>query len=95
MITDIFCIITSIAIIGIIVTGRTDYAFVIAEIGGKFVIGALIGIFVGIMWLLIMRRIKYLSFSYILTLAVVLFAYVTSEILGGNGALSALLLGWF
>ena len=62
-------------------------------IGGKFLIGAGIGVFVGIIWLLMMRRVSSLPFSYILTLAVVLFTYAFSESLGGNGALSALLFG--
>jgi cell volume regulation protein A len=92
-ITDILCIVISLALIGFIATGQTDYSSVAVGIGGKFLIGAAIGIFVGLIWLLMMRRVNTLPFSYILTLAVVLFAYAFSESLGGSGALSALLFG--
>jgi cell volume regulation protein A len=92
-ITDILCIVVSLAIIGVIATGQTNYSSIVVGIGGKFLIGAAIGVFVGIMWLLIMRIVNSLPFSYILTLAVILFAYAFSESLGGSGALSALLFG--
>jgi cell volume regulation protein A len=41
----------------------------------------------------VLRGIRSLSFSYMLTLAIVLLAYASSESLGGSGALSALLFG--
>ncbi|MCW4018145.1 MAG: cation:proton antiporter [Candidatus Bathyarchaeota archaeon] len=92
-ITDILCIVVSLAIIGFIATGQTNYSVVAIEIGSKFLVGAGIGVFVGLIWLLIMRLVNSLPFSYILTLAVVLFAYAFSESLGGSDALSALLFG--
>jgi cell volume regulation protein A len=92
-ITDILCIVVSLAIIGVIATGQTNYPSIAVGIGGKFLIGAAIGVFVGLIWLLIMRRVNTLPFSYILTLAIVMFAYAFSESLGGSGALSALLFG--
>jgi cell volume regulation protein A len=92
-VTDILCIVVSLAVIGFIATGQTNYTSVAVGIGGKFLIGAAIGVFVGLIWLLMMRRVNSLPFSYILTLAVVLFAYAFSESLGGSGALSALLFG--
>ncbi|MGF3522596.1 MAG: cation:proton antiporter [Candidatus Bathyarchaeia archaeon] len=92
-ITDILCIVVSLGIIGIIVTGQTNYGLMTVDIGGKFLIGAGIGVFLGLIWLLMMRRVNALPFSYILTLAVVLFAYAFSESLGGSGALCALLFG--
>ncbi|MCX8150190.1 MAG: cation:proton antiporter [Candidatus Bathyarchaeota archaeon] len=92
-ITDILGIVVSLGIIGIIVTGQTNYGLMAVEIGGKFLVGAGIGVFLGLIWLLMMRRVNVLPFSYILTLAVVLFAYAFSESLGGSGALCALLFG--
>jgi cell volume regulation protein A len=92
-ITDILCIVVSLVIIGVITTGQTNYSSIAVGIGGKFLIGAAIGVFVGLIWLLIMRRVNTLPFSYILTLAIVMFAYAFSESLGGSGALSALLFG--
>ena len=95
IITDIFCIVASLAIIEILVTGQSEYSSIITGIGGRFLIGSLIGLFAGAIWVLIMRRVNGLPFSYILTLGAVLFTYAFSESLGGSGALSSLLLVWY
>jgi len=91
--TDILCIVVSLAIIGAIMTGHTDFASIGVGISGKFLIGAGIGVALGILGLFILRRVSYLPFSYMLVLAIALFAYAISETVGGSGALSALLFG--
>lgn len=91
--TDILCVVVSLAIIGIMITGQADYAVVSIGIGSKFVIGAALGVLFGLVWLILLKRVVALPFSYMLTLAVVLLAYAVSENLGGSGALSALLFG--
>jgi cell volume regulation protein A len=91
--TDILCIVVSLALIGVILTGHADYMSIGAEIAGKFLIGAGIGSALGILGLFLLRRISYLPFSYMLTLSIALLAYAISETLGGSGALSALLFG--
>ncbi len=92
-VTDILCIVVSLTIIGIIVTGEAEYVVVGAEIARKFAVGAVFGLSFGLSWLILLKRVVTLPFSYMLTLAVVLFAYAASENLGGSGALSALLFG--
>ncbi len=92
-VTDILCIVVSLTIIGIIVTGQAEYIVIGTEIARKFAVGAVIGLFFGLFWLILLKRVVTLPFSYMLTLAVVLFAYAASENLGGSGALSALLFG--
>jgi cell volume regulation protein A len=92
-VTDILCIVVSLAIIGVILTGQTDYFAVGLGIAGRFVIGAVVGIIFGVVWLFLLKRVSYLPFSYMLTLAIALFAYAISETLGGSGALSSLLFG--
>lgn len=91
--TDILCIVVSLALIGVIMTGHADYTSIGVGIAGKFLIGAGIGAALGVLALFLLRRIAYLPFSYMLTLAIALFAYAISETLGGSGALSALLFG--
>jgi len=92
-ITDILCIVVSLAVIGIILTGQVDYSLVTRDIATKFLIGAFVGVIVGFGWLILLRGVGKLSFSYMLTLAVALFGYTASEYLGGSGALSSLLFG--
>ncbi len=92
-ITDILCIVVSLAVIGIILTGQVDYSLITIDIASKFLIGAFVGIVLGLVWLILLRGAAKLSFSYMLTLAVVLLGYAVSEYFGGSGALSSLLFG--
>lgn len=94
-ITDILCIVVSLAVIGIIVspTGQAQYLEIGKEIVGKFSIGAVVGVIFGIIWLSLLKKVANIPYAYMLTLAVVLSAYSVSELLGGSGALSSLLFG--
>ena len=92
-ITDILCIVVSLVVIGVILTGQVDFSLVARDIGVKFLIGALVGVALGLVWLFALKGVARQSFSYMLTLAVVLFGYTASEYLGGSGALSSLLFG--
>lgn len=92
-ITDILCIVVSLAVIGIILTGQIDYSVIARDIAGKFSIGAFVGVILGLTWLVLLKGVTKLSYSYMLTLAVVLIGYTASEYLGGSGALSSLLFG--
>jgi cell volume regulation protein A len=91
--TDILCIVISLAIIGIITTGQANYTSVATSITAKFAIGAALGLAIGVVWLLLLRYVSPMPFSYMLTLAVALIGYALSEYLGGSGALSSLIFG--
>ncbi len=92
-ITDILCIVVSLAVIEIILTGQMDYGVVARVIVGRFSTGAVIGVVIGFLWLSMLRELVKAPYAYILTLGMVLFAYAFSEYLGGSGALSSLVLG--
>ena len=91
--TDILCVVISLSILGVIVTGQTNVGSIGLGIAGKFLIGAGIGLALGFAWLFALRKVASLPFSYMLTLGVVLLGYAVSESVGGSGALSALLFG--
>lgn len=93
-INDVLCIVFSLVIIEIIALGgAVDLPTIARSVAGRFSIGAMLGIFLGVSWLSILKRIVKVSYSYILTLAIVLLAYAFSEFLGGSGALCSLLFG--
>ncbi len=94
-ITDILCIVVSLVVIRVILTGQVDFFIVAGDIGVKFLIGTLVGVVMGLVWLFSLKGVVRQSFSYMLTLAIVLFGYTASEYLGGSGALSSLLFGLF
>jgi cell volume regulation protein A len=91
--TDILCIVISLAIIGIIITGQANYLAVATGITTKFAVGAVFGLIIGIIWLFLLKSVSPMPFSYMLTLAVALLTYTLSENFGGSGALSSLLFG--
>ncbi len=92
-ISDILAIAISLSLIDVIVTGEADLMGIAFSVAGKFLIGIIIGIALGFAWLFALRKVATMSFSYILTLGIVLLGYAISESLGGSGALSALLFG--
>ena len=92
-ITDILCIVVSLAIIGVLVTGQVNVATIGFGIAGQFLIGAAVGLILGFIWLVVLRRVASMPFSYMLTIGIVLLGYAVSQSLGGSGDLSALLFG--
>ncbi len=92
-ITDIFSIVIAIAIIDILITGQANVTAIGLGIAGKFLIGALVGVFLGFAWLFALKKVSTLPFSYMLTLGAVLLGYAVSEVIGGSGVLSVLLFG--
>lgn len=92
-ITDILCVVTALAVTGIIVTGQAYHVAMSREIAARFSVGAVIGVIVGFFWLIMLPRLLKEPYAYMLTLAIALFGYSASEYLGGSGALSSLLFG--
>ncbi|MCW3995762.1 MAG: cation:proton antiporter [Candidatus Bathyarchaeota archaeon] len=92
-ITDILCIVISLSILDIIITGHANISTIAAGIAGKFLIGLGVGVILGFSWLFALKKLALLSFSYMLTLGIILLGYAVTESIGGSGALSALIFG--
>jgi len=93
VIDDVLCAVGSIVVISIIMTGAVDSAIIARDVASQFSIGIAVGVASGVIWLSVLRKVTEESYAYMLTLAVVFFAYSASEYLGGNGALASLLFG--
>jgi len=93
-ITDILCIVFSLAVIEILLKGAAvDFTSIGQSVASRFSTGIVLGIIFGLVWLSVLKRIAKASYAYMLTLAVVLLAYAFSESLGGSGSLCCLLFG--
>jgi cell volume regulation protein A len=57
VIDDILCVVGSLVVIGIIMTGHADPVIISKEIAGQFSIGAVIGVVFGVIWLSILRKV--------------------------------------
>jgi len=93
VIDDILCVVGSLVVIGIIMTGHADPVIISKDIASQFSIGAVIGVVFGVLWLIVLRKVAKEPYAYMLTLAVVLFGYTVSEYLGGSGPLTSFLFG--
>ncbi|MDO8427863.1 MAG: cation:proton antiporter [Candidatus Diapherotrites archaeon] len=91
IITDPFTIVIVVAVIGLLIpmTGNSPWAV----IASAFSIGTVLGLFFGLIWLMIMPKLTDHSLTYMITLALILFLYVTTELLSGSGAIAALVFG--
>jgi len=90
---DVLCAVGSLVVISIIMTGAVDSVIIARDVASQFSIGIAIGVTSGVVWLSVLRKVAEEPYAYMLTLAVVFFAYSASEYLGGNGALASLLFG--
>lgn len=95
-ITDVLNIVVFLTLANLIVatppmgTGASDP---VREIAARFGVGILLGFVAGVLWLGILNRLRREQYTYISTIAVVIFTYFAAERLGGSGVLSALVMG--
>ncbi|NIO44161.1 MAG: hypothetical protein GTN36_01225 [Candidatus Aenigmarchaeota archaeon] len=92
ILSDPIAIVLTIAIVQI-ATASTQTAPLINNLASMYSVAIVAGLFIGVIWLLILDKIKKREFDYMLTLAVVFLLYVFAESIGGSGAISALMFG--
>ncbi len=91
--SDAMCIVIAIVLIEMIALGNYPLELAANRIVSSFSIGAVIGSIAGILWLLVLKRIKGKPFEYMVTLAVLMLVYAAIEKLMGSGAIGALAFG--
>lgn len=91
--TDVLAVILTIALMTIIITQSVSVQGTGKEVLGSFSIGGLMGGLLGLVWIALSKQLREINFFYMLTLAILLFAYVVSEYFGGSGAIAALIFG--
>ena len=90
--TDPLVIVVSIVLINIIAQNG-NHISPLQSILSAFSIGAVIGLFVGLIWLFMLDKLRGRPFDYMLTLALLFLLYVFVESAGGSGAIGALAFG--
>lgn len=93
IITDVLNIVFFFTLLELFKKGTLSLTDTVQDIAAKFSVGVLLGFIVGVVWLGILYRIRREQYTYISTLAVLILTFVGSELLGGSGILSALVLG--
>jgi cell volume regulation protein A len=92
-ITDSLNIVFFLSILALYLSGSFDLLNFSVDIAAEFGVGILVGFVVGIVWLSILHKIRKEPYTYISTLAVLILTVMGSELLGGSGVLSALVMG--
>ncbi|MCL5877064.1 MAG: cation:proton antiporter [Candidatus Bathyarchaeota archaeon] len=92
-ITDILCVVISLSILDVILTGEANIVAIGLGITGKILLGLIVGLIAGFVWLFSLKKVLSMPFYYMLTLGIVMLGYAVSESIGGSGALSALVFG--
>lgn len=92
--TDVFCIITTITIVGLIISQSINAGHIVQGIFSAFAIATFIGIIGGFIWVIVLRDYtEAKNFNYLLTLSFLFLLYALTEYLNGNGAFCALVFG--
>lgn len=91
IITDPLCVVVAIAFIQLMTFNATSG--IAHSIFSAFSIGAVLGLIVGLVWLLALDKLRGKPFDYMLTLAVLFLLYSFIESIAGSGAIGALFFG--
>ncbi|MBU0460141.1 MAG: cation:proton antiporter [Nanoarchaeota archaeon] len=90
--TDVFCIVFSIAVISVFELGGFGLKTTVIQLISQFAIAGTMGVIGGIIWIILILRV-FKMHNYMMTIAYLLFIYVITEYMGGNGAIAALFFG--
>ena len=93
--TDALVIVGALVILQIIATGGAENSLAAAgqDIALRFLLGILVGVVAGILWLWVLARIEGETYDDIMTLAIVFLLFFGVESLGGSGAIFTLTFG--
>lgn len=94
-INDVLCIVAAITVIKILQTGNAYAPTVFKTLLASFSLAIVVGIFVGLFWILLLERYTILREAYMVSIGVVigLYALVESPFVEANGAIAALAFG--
>jgi len=95
VLTDPICIVSAITIIQMIMVPRTSPIEGLQDIFVSFCVSAVIGVISGLVWGVILNKLKSRPSKYMITLAALFLTYLISEAVGGHGSgpMAALLFG--
>ena len=91
--TDVLCTVGAVVAMNIILSGEVSLVGALGSVGAAFIVGIIVGVGFGILWLFMLEKLKRKPNSYMLTLAVLMLAFVVASLLQGSGAIAALFFG--
>lgn len=92
VLTDVLCIIVALALVEFII-GTDDPMAAITNLAAGFSVAFMVALFFGLFWLRILKRLYGKPFSFMITIAALFMLTGVVELLGGSGAMAALIFG--
>ncbi len=92
-ITNVYNVILVLAIASAVLAHEVSLSRTLNQILGSFAIAGLLGAIIGIIWAKLLSRIPKDTFTYTLTLGILLLLYSLTEYSGSNGAVASLVFG--
>jgi cell volume regulation protein A len=93
VLTDPLVIIVALVLLQASFLTKIDTTSVIKSVLHMLSTSIVMGFFAGVVWWMIWRKFRSYEFHYMLTLAFLIFMYVITEFLGGNGAIAVFMIG--
>ena len=95
VITDVLVIVTTLTIISVVEIGEVSLLTVSTELAIKFVVGGVVGLVAGILWLYVLEKLHNQPLSYMITVAALFVVAGIVELppVSSSGAVAALLFG--
>lgn len=97
VLTDVLCVVLVIAVLQYILLGTLDTGASLStaarQIASAFSVAIVIGLFAGILWLWVLKKLVGKPYAFMMTIAMLFLLYAFTEIAGGNGAMSGLVFG--
>lgn len=93
VLTDALCIVTALALLDILQGNAPNLGLKIGEIISSFLVAAVLGFFLALIWAAVLKRIRTIRDSFFATTAFVLLVYGLAELLGVKGTIAALAFG--
>lgn len=88
--TDALCVVVAVVLMQVIQSGEANGGDAFVKLGGNFGLALLIGLLAGWAWMPVLRMLSGNPYAYPVTLAALMFIYVTVDSVGGNPAMAVL-----
>jgi len=92
-ITDTLNVILILTLLEMYFIGSINLQDALSTVAAEFAVGMVAGFLIGLVWIRVLLLIRREEYTYILTVGMLLFSYAFVEMVGGNGALAALVFG--
>ncbi len=92
-VSDVFCVVVGLALFEAYMMGELRIGILVGNIASGFLFSIIVGVIAGIIWSFLLNKIRMVKNSIFTTPAFVCIIFGVSELLGFNGAISALMFG--